>query len=253
MVNQLESVWVSSPPQVSRGDALVARLRGENAEDLQFAIKDIQEHQYGLLGSGQELIAFVNPTESEVIQSFRAGVQSENGITPRYDFLQADNQPAFILQEAGQLLGKLPPGTIHGLPTVGKYGVLWIVETKYIPEHYFAVVATSGPNAPSNTIGVRQHANVQYQGLRMIPGRDQRYPLIEAYFTRSFGTGTRRRSAAVCFRVTSEDEYTAPTLMVSAQACVAHSRVTVAKPTKIPRFVPLLIPPWLCGSKPSKA
>ncbi len=32
MVNQLESVGITAPPQVSRGDALVARLRGEMAE-----------------------------------------------------------------------------------------------------------------------------------------------------------------------------------------------------------------------------
>jgi len=37
----------------------------------------IREHGYGLLDSGQELIAFVNPTESEVIETFRAGVESE--------------------------------------------------------------------------------------------------------------------------------------------------------------------------------
>jgi hypothetical protein len=184
-----------------------------DSEDLEFAVKDIREHHYGMIDSGQELIALVNPTESEIIESFRAGVPNENDAVPKWDFIRALNQPAFVLQEQGQLVGEQPPGTIFNLPTVGKYGPVWIVETTFIPEHYFTVVATSGPGSHSNPIGVRQHANPQYQGLRQLAGNHQRYPLIESFYTRSFGTGVRHRSAATVFQVTSEDEHTVPTII----------------------------------------
>ena len=184
-----------------------------DSEDLEFAVKDIREHGYGLLDSAQELVALVHPTESEIIQSFRANVENENGTVAKWDFIRAINQPAFILQEQGQLVGSQPHGNIFNPPTVGKYGPVWIVETNFIPEHWFTVVATSGPGSPSNPIGVRQHANPGYQGLRQLASNHQRYPLLESFYTRSFGTGVRHRSAAVCFQVTSEDEYAAPTLI----------------------------------------
>lgn len=49
-----------------------------------------------------------------------------------------------------------------------------------------------------------------YEGLRQIPGNQQRYPLQESFYTRGFGTGVRFRSAAVVFQITDEDEYEPP-------------------------------------------
>lgn len=178
--------------------------------DLLDAIKHVREHGYGLIDSDQELIAFVNERESEVIQSFRANVENNNSQTSKWDFLPAVNQPSFILQSAGELVGDLPPGQVFGLPTVGKWGPLWIVESHFIPAGYFAVVATSGPGAATNAIGVREHTFQAYRGLRQIPGSVGTYPLTESFYTRGFGVGTRHRGAAVVYQLSAAGPYVTP-------------------------------------------
>lgn len=80
--------------------------------DLLEAVKNIREHGYGRVDSNQQLIALVNERESEVIQSFRANVENNNTQVSKYDFLPATNQPSFILQGAGELVGNLPPGEV---------------------------------------------------------------------------------------------------------------------------------------------
>jgi hypothetical protein len=181
--------------------------------DLELTVTKVREHGYALVDSTEELVCLVHPTESEVIQSFRANVANENAQIAKWDFIRAVNQPAFIISEGGSLVGNQPPGTVFNLPTVGKYGPLWIVESNFVPEHYFAVVATAGPGAASNAIGVRQHANRLYQGLRQIPGNANGYPLQDSFYSRSFGVGTRHRGAAVVTQVTDSGSYTAPTIL----------------------------------------
>lgn len=83
-----------------------------------------------------------------------------------------------------------------------------IVEQNVLPLGFFVVLSTVGPNSASNAVGVRELPG--YEGLRQIPGNQQRYPLQESFYTRGFGTGVRFRSAAVVFQITDEDEYEAP-------------------------------------------
>ncbi|WP_264028593.1 hypothetical protein, partial [Mycolicibacterium brisbanense] len=184
-----------------------------DSNDLEVTVKHIREHGYGLTDGAEELVCFVNPTESEVIQSFRANVENENTQIAKWDFIRAVNQPAFVLPNGGQLVGSQPAGTVFNLPTVGKYGPLWIVESNFVPEKYFAVVATAGPGATSNVIGVRQHPNRLYQGLRQLPGNVNGYPLQDSFYSRSFGVGTRHRGAAVCTQLTASTGYTAPSII----------------------------------------
>jgi hypothetical protein len=82
-----------------------------------------------------------------------------------------------------------------------------------IPSGYVAVVATYGPGSLYNAIGFREHPNPAYRGLRAIPGAGQ-YPIIGAYHQRSFGVGVRQRGAAVAIQVTTNANYTAPTIPV---------------------------------------
>jgi hypothetical protein len=184
-----------------------------DSADLEVTVTKVREHGYALVDSPEELVCLVHPTESEVIQSFRANVVNENSQIAKWDFIRAVNQPAFIIADGGQLVGTQPPGTVFGLPSVGKYGPLHIVESSFVPEHYFAVVATAGPGAASNCIGVRQHQNRAFQGLRQLPGGQQGYPLQDSFFSRSFGVGTRHRGAAVVTQVTDSSSYTAPTIL----------------------------------------
>ncbi|MDP7732571.1 hypothetical protein [Mycobacterium sp. TY813] len=188
------------------GDHTHYRVTGSediDSGDLLEAVKNIREHGYGLVESNQQLIALVNERESEVIQSFRANVENNNDQISKWDFLPATNQPSFILQGAGELVGNLPPGEIFGLPTVGKWGPVWIVETTFVPAGYFAVVASSGPGSSANPVGVREHTNTLYRGLRQLPGNSSTYPLIESFYTRAFGVGTRHRGAAAVYQLAS--------------------------------------------------
>lgn len=183
-----------------------------DSTDLLEGIKAIREHGYGLVDSDQILIALVNEAESEVIQSFRANVANNNSAISRWDFIPASNQPAFMLTGGGALVGEQPDGSIFNLPTVGKYGPVYVVESSFVPEGYFSVVATAGPGNPSNCIGVRQHENTAYQGLRQLPGPVNGYPLTESFYTRSFGVGVRHRGAAVCYQL-GTDPYEAPAIL----------------------------------------
>jgi hypothetical protein len=178
--------------------------------DLIDAVRAIREHGYGLVDSSQELVAFVNERESEVIQSFRANVENNNSQVSKWDFLPASNQPSFILQGAGELVGNLPPCEVFGLPTVGKWGPVWIVETHFVPAGYFAVVASSGPRSPSNVVGVREHTNAVYRGMRQIPGGVGTYPLTESFYTRAFGVGTRHRGAGIVYQLKASGSYDTP-------------------------------------------
>ncbi|MCZ0731858.1 hypothetical protein OY187_27775, partial [Mycolicibacterium iranicum] len=91
------------------------------------------------------------------------------------------------------------------------YGHALIVPHVLMPNGYLLTVATSGKNSPQNPIAFRQHPNASYQGLRMIPGAGP-YPLIESYFQRSFGVGTRHRGAAVAMEIKANGSYTAPAI-----------------------------------------
>jgi hypothetical protein len=143
-----------------------------------------------------------------VIQGFRANVENENGQTARWDFIPAQNAPPYIITDGGQLVGTPPPGEIHGLPSVGVYGPVTVVEQNVLPPGFFVVVATSGPNATSNAVGVRELLG--YEGLRQIPCNQHRYPLQESFYTRGFGSGVRFRSAAVVFQISDDSEYEPP-------------------------------------------
>lgn len=153
-----------------------------------------------------KLLILANPLQGEVIASFRAGVET-NGVESKFDFIPAKNAPAYLTPN--DIVGEQAPGEWSNLTISGSYGPAWLVESHYLPIGYIAVVATGGPNSSMNPIGFRQHQNVAYQGLRMIPGAGP-YPLVDSYFQRSFGVGTRFRGAACVVQIKASGPYTAP-------------------------------------------
>ncbi|AWZ26538.1 hypothetical protein CEJ39_22255 [Rhodococcus pyridinivorans] len=153
------------------------------------------------------LIVLCHPNEAEEISTFRAG-QEANGVPSKFDFIPSASAPAYLTEE--NVVGQVAPGEFGGLEVLGSYGPVWIVPSYFVPAGYFAVVATGGPNSARNPIAFRQHTNPAYQGLRIIPGRDQRYPLQDSYFARGFGCGVRYRSAACVVQVTPGSVYTPP-------------------------------------------
>lgn len=175
--------------------------------DLTEAIDAVRLKGFGV-SANTRLIVLCHPHEAEEIAGFRAGVES-NGVTSKFDFIPSSSAPAYLTAE--NVVGLVAPGEFGGLEVAGSYGPAWIIPSYFVPQGYIAVVATGGPNSIQNPIAFRQHENPAYQGLRMIPGRDQRYPLQDSFFQRSFGCGVRYRSAACVVQVTSGTTYTAPT------------------------------------------
>ncbi|MGW6377061.1 hypothetical protein ACWFRB_13460 [Rhodococcus sp. NPDC055112] len=174
--------------------------------DLLDAINQVRSKGFGT-SSSTRLIVLCHPIEAEEISTFRAGIET-NGIASKFDFIPSEGAPAYLTAE--NVVGQVAPGEFGGLEVRGSYGPAWIIPSYFVPQGYLAVVATGGPNSSLNPVAFRQHANPAYQGLRMIPGRDQRYPLQDSFFQRSFGCGVRYRSAACVVQVTTGSVYTPP-------------------------------------------
>jgi len=87
-----------------------------------------------------------------------------------------------------------------------------LVETDFMPAGYIAVVASEGPDSRANPVGFREHPNLAYRGLRILPGNGS-YPLVSSFYSRTFGVGVRHRGAACVVQVTSAavTDYTPPT------------------------------------------
>lgn len=181
-----------------------------DALDVENMIKHVTEHGYGLF-TGSQLVLIVNPIDFEAssIAAWKAGVDYGGATTPKYDFIPSALMPAWISNE--DIHGPIPNAEYNGLQVWGSYNNALIIKSNYMPRYYAALVATGGPNSDSNPVGFREHINMAYQGLRHIPGRGP-YPIQESFFARGFGTGTRHRGAAVVVQITTDLNYTPPTI-----------------------------------------
>lgn len=161
----------------------------------------LAEHGYSA-ESGTQFLVMCNKAESDVIRTFRRGVVT-NGVAATYDFIPAPSQPAIILPNAEGLLGNQPEDTFRGVPIIGQYGFLKICEEDYIPPGYLVIVGTGGRFNLGNPVGLRSHQNPSMQGLRIIGGNYQRYPLVDGFYAWSGGTGIRQRGGAAVMQLGS--------------------------------------------------
>lgn len=180
-----------------------------DSADVEEALKHITEHGYGV-DTVAQLLLFVNPLDAEAsaITAWRAGIEYATGKTPLYDFIPSALLPAWLSNET--IHGPTPPDNFHGLKVWGSYANALVIFSTYVPKGYVAVVATGGPNSDMNPVGMRQHVNTAYQGLRHIPGPVPAYPLQNSFFARGFGVGVRHRGAACVMQITTDSSYTAP-------------------------------------------
>jgi len=179
--------------------------------DVEDCMNHVTEHGYGKQ-QGSQLLILANPVQSEQIQAFRAGKESRpSGPLCKFDFIPGKSAPPYLTDQT--IVGAAAPESFNGLEILGSYGRAWLLEHELIPVGYFAVVATGGLDSPNNPIAFREHENPSYRGMRIIPGY-RTYPIIDSYFQRSFGVGTRHRGAAVCMQITSGSTYTAPTINI---------------------------------------
>lgn len=168
----------------------------------------VEEHGY-TPEAGVDLVLMVNKAQGDVIRQFRS---IANGGTALYDFIPANNTPSFLLPTTL----RVPEGTtrpaaqLRGMKVIGSYGDLTIVQEDYIPAGYMVVFGTGGSESLSNPIGIREHANPQLRGLRLVKGRDNDYPLQDSYYQRGFGTGIRQRGSAAVMQIKASGSYATP-------------------------------------------
>lgn len=177
--------------------------------DLEAAYNNIAEHGYSI-ENGTTIVCLMPRALMQVVRTFKAGVANNNGATALYDFIPSANQPAQWVSSPQGLLGSLPPAQWNGLKVGGSYGDILLIEHPFIPANYLLMFGSGGDGNLQNLVGFREHANPAYRGLRILPGNDQRYPLIESYYSRAFGTGVRQRGGAVVMQITS-GSYAIPT------------------------------------------
>lgn len=180
--------------------------------DLEAAFAHIIEHGYAQ-DLPSQLLVLVHPDEAKVVSKFKAGVENNNSAVASFDYIPSSGSAPYLLPVGQTIQGTPAPGTYNGLKVNGSYGPGLVIQSYYIPAKYVLVVAAAGPNSPLNPIGLRQHANAAYQGLRQIPGNVPAYPLQDSFFARAIGTGVRHRGAAVVTQLTA-GAYTVPTIPV---------------------------------------
>jgi hypothetical protein len=187
-----------------------------DSDDFEDLYDNIAEHGYGI-ENGTQFVAMMGKALIREVRKWRYNEgNGDDGAgnptaTANYDFIPAPNQPAMIVPNEQGLLGSQPPTTWNGLPVIGSYAGVLIVEEAYIPEDYVLMLATGGAGDLQNPVGFREHANPQYRGLRLIPGNQQRYPLIDSFYARGFGTGIRQRAGSAIMQITENASYTTPT------------------------------------------
>jgi hypothetical protein len=185
---------------VSGGTAVSGKMHID-PEDIDTMKQKIAEHGFGD-EQGTTFVLLLNSIDAADVRSFRAGVADPyNGIVAKYDFIPNSNSPTLITPNATGLIGTVPPTTFGGLRVIGSYNNVLIIEEDYIPVNYGLMFGTGGTANLNNLVGVRQHANANYRGLRLIPGNQAGYPLTESFYSVGFGTGVRQRAGGVVMQL----------------------------------------------------
>jgi hypothetical protein len=179
-----------------------------NAGDLDEIIADFKSHGYAM-ENGYQQVLLAHSTQTATIRSFKSVA---NGGTGTYDFIPAVGQPGQIISVTQQLVGASPaPATLNGLTVIGSYGPLLVVEEDWLPTAYIFAFATGGAQNLGNPVGIREHANPNLRGMRLVKGKQPDYPLVDSFWNTGFGTGVRQRGAGMVMQITTNGAYTIPT------------------------------------------
>lgn len=184
-----------------------------DSDDFEGAVNHLTEHGYGW-DTGTQIVCFANRAQVNEIRKWRFGVGNGVGgtaATANFDFVPALGQPALIVPNAEGLLGGQAPAVWNGLRVSGSFMDVIVIEEPLLPPGYLLFLSTGGASMDENIVGVREHASAEWRGLRLLPGNQQRYPLVDGYYIHGFGTGIRRRTGAVVVQVATGTTYTPPT------------------------------------------
>jgi hypothetical protein len=173
--------------------------------DLEAMIEHLRHHGYSQV-NGVQIVIGVNSAQGKTIRTFRMGTGGA-----LFDFIPSTSEATSLILEPGQQVsGGRPASSYRGLNVIGSYGEALIVEDDLFPPLYMVAIGTGGRDNLQNPVGIREHQNADQRGLRLIKGRDNDYPLTDAFFMRSFGTGVRQRGGAVVMKITT-GSYAPPT------------------------------------------
>lgn len=161
-----------------------------------------EEHGY-TLQNGYRNVLWVNKQEADVIKTFRTATGAAFDFVPNPDTYSGK----IWVPNNGTYVGG-PTGVVPG--EIGTYGPFHVVEEGYIPAGYMASIVTGGVNNISNPIGIREHENPAYRGLKVIPGQRSQYPLLDSFYRKGIGTGIRTRGAGAVMQIKSAAPYVVP-------------------------------------------
>lgn len=178
--------------------------------DFEDSVNHLTEHGYGW-DTGTQIVCFANRSEVAQIRTWRFQQTNENSVVANYDFVPALGQPALIVPNAEGLLGGQAPAVWNGLRVSGSYQDVLVIEEPLMPAGYVMFLSTGGVNTDENIVGIREHSSAEWRGLRLLPGNQQRFPLVDGFYLHGFGSGIRRRTGAVILQITTNGTYTAPT------------------------------------------
>jgi hypothetical protein len=194
----------------SHNHYLVSGAATIDSGDFEGAVNHLTEHGYGW-DTGTQIVCFANRAEINQIRTWRFGQANQNTVVANYDFVPALGQPALLVPNAEGLLGGQAPAVWNGLRVTGSYMDVIVIEEPLMVAGTLLFMSTGGVNMDENIVGVREHASPDWRGLKLLPGNQQRYPLIDGYYVHGFGTGVRRRTGAVVLQIKATGSYAAPT------------------------------------------
>lgn len=193
---------------------LVSGATTIDSEDVELGMDHITEHGY-TPEAGTQIVVIASKAIVKEIRKFKANETNNNSKKAQWDFIPSPSQPAQFVTGAEGLLGERPPSTWNGLPVQGSYGGALIIEHPLVPANYVLMIASGGLLASTNLVGMREHASPEWRGLRLLPGNQNRYPLIDGFYQRSFGTGIRQRGGAVVIQTKASGSYDIPSVFTN--------------------------------------
>lgn len=165
----------------------------------------LRHHGFGV-DNGTTLVLLLNSQEIATVKTFRVATGAG------FDFIPSSGYGGGVFLASNAQIVARPGGEVPG--EVGTYGPWHIVEEDFIPAGYMLGLAQGGAFDIRNPVGIREHKNPAYQGLKLIPGQRSDYPLIDSFYRRGFGTGIRQRGGAIVMQVTVSGSYTIPAAYV---------------------------------------
>lgn len=176
------------------------------SEDVDQIIAKLRNKGYGDTPGAAQILILANDQEIAQMKPWRTRDGDQFDFVPPSDV----QFPSFVIPSAEQQQGS-PPSEINGLEVAGQYGPAIVLRESWIPAGYLFGFATGGTNFVDNPVGIRGHANAGLQGLRLVKGRSNDYPLVDSFYQHGLGTGIRHRGNGVVMQVTANAEYAIPT------------------------------------------